>query len=41
MNIDDRKKGRKGIEEMLERMSNLNKSSENKSLHSKNQKETA
>ena len=41
MNIDDREKGRKGIEEMLERMSNIKKGSEDKFPFNKTKKETA
>lgn len=41
MNIDDRDKGRKGIGEMLERMSNMEKESDDKSMFSKTKKETA
>lgn len=41
MNIDDRDKGRKGIGEMLERMSNMEKESDDKFKFSKTKKETA
>lgn len=41
MNIDDREKGRKGIEEMLERMSNIKEESSDDFHHHKNKRETA
>ena len=41
MGIDDRQKGRKGIEEMLERMSNLKKEPDAEFDNHKNKRETA
>ena len=41
MNIDEREKGRKGIEEMLERMSNIKEESSDDFHHHENKRETA
>lgn len=41
MNIDDRNKGRKGIEEMLERMEKMSDLPNNSSTQNKTRKETA
>lgn len=41
MNIDDREKDRKGIEEMLDRMSNIENDSCDKFQQDKNKRESA